>query len=100
MKAIYEKKISDVAMEISIASEWRRRIFKMKENDILEISFKEHLHLPDYIREDITANKLTFCVKIVKDCPEEYDEGLIIFKFWAKEYPEICSYSGNNSDVL
>lgn len=100
MKAIYERTISDVAMEISIAREWRRKIFKLKENDVLEISFENPLHLPDYIREDMVANKLTFYVKIVKDCPEEFDEGLIIFKFWAKEYPEICSYSGNNPDVL
>ena len=100
MKAIYERTISDVAMEISIAREWRRKIFKLKENDVLEISFDNPLHLPDYIREDMVANKLTFYVKIVKDCPEEFDEGLVIFKFWAKEFPEICSYSGNNPDVL
>ncbi|MBR4086034.1 MAG: hypothetical protein IKK33_17305 [Lachnospiraceae bacterium] len=100
MKAIYERTISDVAMEISIAREWRRKIFRLKENDVLEISFENPLHLPDCVREDMVVNKLTFYVKIVKDCPEEFDEGLIIFKFWAKEYPEICSYSGNNPDVL
>ncbi len=100
MKAIYKRIISDVAMEISIAKEWRRRIFKMKGNDVLEIGFENPLHLPDYIREDVVANRLTFCVKIVDECPEEFDEDLIIFKFWAKPYPEICSYSGNNPDVL
>lgn len=77
-----------------------KKIFKMKENDVLEISFKEPAQLPDYVREDIVVNKLTFFVNIVKDCPEEFDKGLIIFKFWAKEYPEICSYSGNNPDLL
>lgn len=100
MKAIYKKIISDVAMEISIASEWRKKIFEMKENDILEISFNAPLQLPQYIREDIVKNELTFYVRVVKECPEEFDEGLVIFKFWAKEYPEICSYSGNNPDVL
>lgn len=100
MKEIYERIISDVALEISIMSEWRRRIFKIKENEVLEISFEEPLQLPDYIRDDIIANKLTFFVKIVKDCPEKFEEGLIIFKFWAKPYPEICSYSGNNPNVL
>lgn len=100
MKEIYEKIISDVAMEISIASEWRRRIFKLKENEVLEISFENPLDLPNYIREDIVANKLIFYVKIVKDCPEKFDDGLIIFKFWAKGHPEIYSYSGNNPDVI
>lgn len=100
MKDIYEKIISDVAMEISIMSEWRRKIFKMKEKEVLEISYENPLQLPDYIKDEVVINKVTFYVKIVKDCPEKFDEGLIIFKFWAKEYPEICSYSGNNPDVL
>lgn len=100
MKEVYENIISDVAMEISIMSEWRSKIFRIKENDFLEISYKNPLKLPDYVRDDIVANKLIFYVKVVKDCPEEFDEGLIIFKFWAKEYPEVCSYSGNNPDVI
>lgn len=41
MKAIYERTISDVAKEISIAREWRREIFKLKENDALEISYEK-----------------------------------------------------------
>ncbi len=100
MEDIYEKIISDVAMEISIMSEWRRKIFKMKEKEVLEIGYENPLQLPFYIRDEVVKNKLTFYVKIVKDCPEKFDEGLIIFKFWAKEFPEICSYSGNNPDVL
>lgn len=81
-------------------SEWRRRIFEMKENEILEINYKNLLQLPNYIRDDIVINELTFCVKTVKNCLEEFDKGLIIFKFWSKEYTDVCSYSGNNPNVL
>lgn len=100
MKEIYERIISDIAMEISIMNEWREKIFKLKENEILKISFENPLQLPDYVRDDVVTNELTFYVKIVKECPEKFDKGLIIFKFWAKEYPEICSFSGNNPNVL
>ena len=99
MEDIYKKIITDVAMEISIAREWRRKIFENQEDDILEISDENEINLPDYVKETIVKNKLTFCVQIVKDCPEEFEEGLVIFKFWAKDYPEICAYSGNNPNV-
>ena len=50
MEDIYEKIISDVAMEISIMSEWRRKIFKMKEKEVLEIGYENPLQLPFYKR--------------------------------------------------
>ena len=100
MYIIYEQIISDVAMEISIMQEWRREILKLKEGEFLEISYLTPNKLPEYIKNDIIQNKLTFYVEKVDKCPEEFDEGLIIFKFWSKEYPEICSFSGNNPYVI
>ena len=70
MEDIYKKIITDVAMEISIAREWRRKIFENQEDDILEISDENEINLPDYVKETIVKNKLTFCVQIDKDCPE------------------------------
>ena len=85
MKEIYERIISDVAMEISVVSAWRKKIFMLEENEILEISFKNSSQLPDYVRDDIVTYRLTFFVKKEKECPEEFDKELIIFKFWSKE---------------
>jgi len=99
MRKIYERIISDVAMEISIMSEWRYKIFRMNDK-ILEISYKTPSQLPLYIKDEVVSNKLTFFVQVVNDCPVNFDEGLIIFKFWAKDYPDVCCYSGNNPDVI
>lgn len=94
---IYADIISDVAMEVSISEIWRKRIFSLKGNDILEISFEDKTELPEYIKNDIIENKLAFTVQIVNECNEKFDDGLVIFKFCSEEYPDIISYSGNNS---
>jgi len=43
----------------------------------------------------LVMNDLHFYITKVLECPEEFDEGLIIFKFESLEFPEIVRYSGN-----
>lgn len=71
----------------------------IKKDEILYISFLDEKYIPEYIKDVIVKNKLTFCVQVVDNCEVKFDEELIIFKFWSKEYPEIIEYSGNNSLV-
>lgn len=86
-------------MEVSISSEWRRKIFQLKKGEFLTISYKQPNELPLYVRDEIVLHRLTYCVEIPSSCPEKFDEGLIVFKFWAKEYPDIVRYSGNNPNI-
>ncbi len=77
-----------------------KKIFSLKKGQYLEISCNSCLELPIYIRNDVLLNNLVFCVEVVDDCPETFDEGMVIFKFYSKDYPEVCSYSGNNPEVV
>lgn len=95
-KSIYSDCINDVALEISISKIWRNRIFELKKDEILHISFLDEKYIPEYIKDVIVKNKLTFCVQVVDDCEVKFDDELIVFKFWSEEYPEITEYSGNN----
>ena len=45
-------------------------------------------------------NNLQFIVKKVKLCPVQFDEGMIVFKFQSKEFPDIIRFSGNNPNVI
>ncbi len=99
MKKYYEYIISDVAMEISIDKFWRRKILKLKTGTKLKIGYEDEDLLPRYIKDYITKNKLSFYVEIVETCEEEFDEGLVIFKFTSSEYDDIYAYSGNNPNV-
>ena len=51
--------------------------------------------IPNYIKEIIFEFGLQFYVSKVIDCPEEFDEGSIIFKFESLEFHDIVKYSGN-----
>ncbi len=99
-KNIYVDYISDVALEISISHIWRKRIFNLKKDEILQISSKDEDIIPEYIKDVIVNNHLIFCVKIIDSCEEAFDEGLVIFKFYSEEFPEIISYSGNNPNII
>lgn len=99
-REIYERSISDTAMEISISRPWREKIFKLKKGEQLMISAERAEELPAYIRDEIILHGLTYYVCLADDCPEEFDDGLVVFKFIAKEYPDIVRYSGNNPKII
>lgn len=99
-REIYERSISDTAMEISISAPWREKIFRLKKGEQLTISAERAEELPAYIRDEIVTHRLTYCVGLAEDCPEEFDDGLVVFKFIAKEYPDIVRYSGNNPKII
>lgn len=98
-KKLYIKIIEDVALEISISSFWRKQIFESDKKPI-RISFSDVQFLPEYIKEVITKNELSFVAKVVDECDERFDDGMIIFMFYSEEYPDVIAYSGNNPDVI
>ncbi len=97
---LYDYFIEDVALEVSNDSFWRRKLFQSNYEVEYMLTFQEPHLIPEYIRKDICENKLEFCIMKVQSCPEDFDPGLIIFKFWSREYPNILRYSGNNENVF
>ena len=96
---IYLECINDVALEISLSNIWRKHIFNLKKGEILQVSPNDKDIIPKYIKDVILNNNLIFCIQIVDSCEETFDEGLVIFKFYSEEFPEIISYSGNNPAI-
>lgn len=98
-KIIYEELIEDVTLEISLNSKWRRKIFKLLPNEVLEITYLNPMEIPEYIKKEIVQNKLEFLVMKVQKCEEKFDDELEIFKFQSKEYPQIIRFSANNPNI-
>ena len=96
---IYLECIDDVAMEISLSSAWRKRIFSLQKSEKITISAGDGDSLPEYIRSTIIDNKLRFTVCIADDCEERFDEGLVVFRFASAEFEDITALSGNNPAV-
>ena len=65
-------------------------------NEKLEITYRNSIEIPKYIRADITIHKLEFVVMRVSSCNEYFDDELEVFKFQSKEFPAIIRYTGNN----
>lgn len=96
---IYSNCINDIALEISLSSIWRKQIFDLDKNEILQLSSKDKDIIPEYIRDIILDNDLRFYIQIVDSCEEQFDEGLVIFRFCSAEFSEIAAYSGNNPEI-
>ncbi len=95
MRELYKKYIDDITMEISQSNEWRELIKNSEFDKYYIVSKDSILPLPEYIKNAVIKNNLQFYVSKVKECDEEFDDDLIIFKFQSVEYKDIVRYSGN-----
>jgi len=93
---LYEKYLDDVVIEVSQDSLWRERLFGGQYNEQFLLTFKELEELPCRLWTVFSQYGLEFFVSKVHSCPEEFDKELIIFKFEAKGFSHLVSYSGNN----
>ena len=99
-KRLYEDIIEDVALEISLDSRWRALILTKELNEKIEITYHSLEELPCYIKDEIQKYKLKFWVEMVSSSNEYFEEGMVIFKFTSKEYPQVFRYTGNNLDIV
>lgn len=93
---LHEKYLADVVTEISQDSFWKKKIFWGRYEERFLITGRELEELPCLLWTSFSQYSLEFFVSKVHSCPETFEEGLVIFKFEAKEFPHIVSYSGNS----
>ena len=99
-KKNHQTAIENVALEISLASNWRKRLFSHPCETKFEISYQKPEDIPPYIRTIIIRFRLEFYVSKVSSCCEKFDSGFEVFKFESKEFPKITRFSGNNPNVI
>ncbi len=93
LEKIYRQCIEDVAMEISIDKIFRDRLLNASYGEQLEISQRTANHCKHL--NHILSKGLVFVVEKVYECTEMFDSDLTIFKFSAKDFPNITRYTGN-----
>ena len=94
----YEKYLKDVVLEVSQDGLWRERLFAARYNKPFLLTYKELEEVPCSLWTTFSQYGLEFFVSKVNGCPEEFAEGLIVFKFEAKGFPHLVGYSGNNQN--
>lgn len=91
----YLEIIEDVALDISQTQFWRNIIFNSEYEQRILISKQDLDQIPEYIKSIFVEDDLMFLVSKVSECPEEFDEGRVIFKFESLPFGSIVRYTGN-----
>jgi hypothetical protein len=97
---LHEKYVVEVSAEISQDSLWKKKIFWGRYEEKFLITGKELESLPCNLWMNFSQYDLEYYVSKVHSCPQEFAEGLVIFKFEAKEFPQVVSYSANSQHDL
>lgn len=90
-------------VDLSQDSYWRKKLFEAEENETFDIDKNNIDHLPDNLIKVILEYSLKYQVaKVPSNETESWlsEGGLIIFKFWAKDFPSLKMFSGNNPDII
>lgn len=92
----HEKYLEDVVRKISQDSMWRKKLLEGRYNKRFLMTYKELDELPICLWTTFSQYGLEFMVSKVHSCPEKLDEGLVILKFEAKEFPHVVKYFAND----
>lgn len=95
---LHEKYLEDVVIKVSQDSMWRKRLLEGRHNKRFLMTYKKLDELPIGLWTTFSQYGLEFSVSKVDSCPEEIDEGLVIFKFEAKQFPHVVKYSADKLD--
>ena len=90
---LHEKYLADVVLEVGQDSLWREKLFAGQYDERFLITYKELEELPCLLWTKFSQYGLEFFVSKVHSCPEKFDEGSIIIKFEAKDFPHLVRYS-------
>jgi hypothetical protein len=81
---------------------WRGKLFDSRAGEVFEISRADVSGLPLQVAAAIRKFGLRFSVAVVdpaQAAPWLSEGGLVVFKFWATDFPTIVLYSGSNPAV-
>ena len=92
-KKLYKRHIEDVALDVSCDNIFRKQLAGAEYGQRFEISPKTAAHID--IFGNVFGGGLVYYVEKVHRCPVSFDDGLVIFKFTAKDFPEVAAYTGN-----
>jgi uncharacterized membrane protein len=86
-------------IDASQVSYWRSRLFDSKPGEVFEISRRDTSGLPRVVATAIRKLGLHFSVSSVPPGDAEVwlsANGMVVFKFWATDFPSVHRFSGNN----
>jgi hypothetical protein len=91
-------------IDASLNSEWRRKLFAAPCHQEFPIDSEHTEGLPGAVASGIRRHALEYEVGRVPQSETSFDdpvwEGCVFFRFRARRYPDMVSFSANNREVL
>lgn len=104
-KKLHQTYLTDVVCEISISSEWRKKLFQSKpfEKNIIDRFNCENIDY-NFLKSKIKSLNLKYYVSVIPWEEaigwKDWDSTQIYFKFESVEFPELLDFSANNPEVI
>ncbi len=89
-------------VDASLRSHWRIRLFDSAPGEAFEISSADSTGLRPAAVAAIRKYKLRYCVRVAQAHEAEAwlsENGNVVFKFRAADFPTVATFSGNNPRV-
>ncbi|WP_457337985.1 hypothetical protein [Rhizobacter sp. P5_C2] len=102
VKKLHRRWIPECAIDASQSACWRTRLFDSKAGAVFELSRANLAGLSGHAGTAIQKLGLRFSVTVSDSEGEDLwlrENGAVVFKFWATDFPEVCFYSGNNPAI-
>jgi hypothetical protein len=102
-KKLHRRYLFDVVADVSQLPHWRRRLFAAVDA-VCEIDALHCDHLPASLARTIRRHRLSYSVRVANSAEavewrDEATAGWVIFRFGAREFPEVHASSANNPAV-
>lgn len=99
LKKLHRRWLDDGIVEICRSRYWRNRLLAADIGQEFYIDAEHLQDLPADTVEAVCRYQLHFCVaRAVSNEAASYlsRDGYVLFKFWARQYPAVRCYTGNN----
>jgi hypothetical protein len=101
-KKLHSQWLYEQIVDLNLDSYWRTLLLDSNVNQVFTINKKATANLSQELKDAVLRYDLEFCAAKV---PEEEalgwlsEGGMVIFKFWAKEFPEVNVLSANSAET-
>jgi hypothetical protein len=102
LKKLHRRWLADCAIDATHASYWRRRLLDSTRGDVFELSRADLSGLSRDAALAVQKFGLRISATVVdaRDAePWLSENGCVVFKFWATEFPTVSFFTGNNPAI-
>ena len=103
VKKLHGRWLNAILVDVSQDRRWRKRLFESASGEVFFISFLQTSGLSRSLVNAVRKYRLCYSASVAPSHQAEPwlgEDGNVVFRFWASEFPSVRAYSGNNPEVV